>query len=294
MFLQDHRENGQLQPGHPGDSTSLRSLCGDKGLHCQPAHPLKLHQRGHHPSGEERPAAANTATGLTWSADHYDSLHKLVCAILYSFIHATCKSTLKNKLIQTDSFIYIMYHVQQLQCNHTTTTTNIHHPVFSLPLSVISQLRKCFLPSTGTWRLSYVKPAMPSLSTVPQCTALWARLLTASQVSEQRSSQIYQVALFFNLFCNRYVDMNCTILHLGSTGSFFCVATCWLWRFHGFPPTEQRCVVGHYKLAVGVKVCVNVGVFTCRPCDRLASCQWCYPACFPMHIRSGSSHCDPA
>lgn len=81
MFLQDHRENGQLQPDHPRDSTSLRAPGGVEGLHSQPALPLKLHQCGCHPAGEERPATANTATELTWRTDHYGPLHKLVCVI---------------------------------------------------------------------------------------------------------------------------------------------------------------------------------------------------------------------
>ncbi len=83
MFLQDHRENGQLQPDHPGDRPSLRPLGRVKSLYGQPAQPLRLHQCGCHPAGEERPAAADTAAGLTRSTDPYDLLHKLVCVICW-------------------------------------------------------------------------------------------------------------------------------------------------------------------------------------------------------------------
>lgn len=79
MFHQDHRENGQLQPDHPGDSPAIGAPNGNKSLYSQSAQPLKLYQCGHHPVGEELTAAANTATGLTRRADHYDPLHKLVC-----------------------------------------------------------------------------------------------------------------------------------------------------------------------------------------------------------------------
>lgn len=79
MFLQDHRENGKLQPDHPGDSPALGPPGGVESLYSQPALPLQLHQCGHHPAGEECPAAANTAPGLTWRADHYHCLHYLVC-----------------------------------------------------------------------------------------------------------------------------------------------------------------------------------------------------------------------
>lgn len=79
MFLQDHRENGQLQPDHPGDCPSLGAAGGNNSLYYQPSEPLQLHQYRRHSAREERPAAANTATRCAWSADHYDPLHKLVC-----------------------------------------------------------------------------------------------------------------------------------------------------------------------------------------------------------------------
>lgn len=79
LFLQDHRENGQLQPDHPGDCPSLRAAGGNKSLHYQPAEPLQLHQHRRQPAGEERPAAADAATRHTRGADHYHPLHKLVC-----------------------------------------------------------------------------------------------------------------------------------------------------------------------------------------------------------------------
>lgn len=104
MFLQDHRENGQLQPDHPGDSTSLRAPGGVEGLHSQSAVPIKLHQCGCHPAGEERPASANTATGFPWRADNYDTLHKLVCAL---YCVGACKGPFKTRVqIYIASFRY--------------------------------------------------------------------------------------------------------------------------------------------------------------------------------------------
>ena len=91
MFLQDHRENGQLQPDHPGDSPSLGPPGRIKSLHGQRAKPLQLHQRGCHSAGEECPAAADAAAGLPWSADHNDTLYKLVRVWIVSFKTHTSK-----------------------------------------------------------------------------------------------------------------------------------------------------------------------------------------------------------
>lgn len=81
MFPQDHRANGKLQPDHPGDYTSVGAPGQLEKLHGQPAEPLQLHQRGRHPAGEERPAAADDAAGLARITDHHHPLLQLVCAI---------------------------------------------------------------------------------------------------------------------------------------------------------------------------------------------------------------------
>lgn len=79
MFPQDHRANGKLQPDHPGDRASVGAAGRPEKLHGQPAEPLQLHQRGRHPAGEERPAAADDAAGLAGIADHHHPLLQLVC-----------------------------------------------------------------------------------------------------------------------------------------------------------------------------------------------------------------------
>lgn len=81
MFPQDHRANGKLQPDHPGDYTSVGAAGRLEKLHGQPAEPLQLHQRGRHPAGEERPAAADDAAGLTRITDDHHPLLQLVCAV---------------------------------------------------------------------------------------------------------------------------------------------------------------------------------------------------------------------
>lgn len=99
MFLQDHRENGKLQPDHQGDSTSVRAPGWVEKLHRQPAHPLQLRQRGRHPAGEEHPAAADTATGLTGSGNHHDPLHQLVrVIIIYRGIDCVLHACIYTKL----------------------------------------------------------------------------------------------------------------------------------------------------------------------------------------------------
>lgn len=115
LFLQDHRENGQLQPDHPGDSPSFGAAGGNSSLYYQPAEPLQLHQRRRHTAGEERPAAANTTSGRTWSADHYNPLHKLVCMAYiapvntYITIKVCCHCKCKSSSLRQVRFIFFCY-----------------------------------------------------------------------------------------------------------------------------------------------------------------------------------------
>lgn len=191
MFLQDHRENGQLQPDHPGDSPSLGPPGSGKSLHSQLALPLQLHQCGRHPAGEERPTAANPATGLPWNTDHHNPLHKLVC-VTQRFIY----TALKNIFKYTSIYLHIAY--KQTIAINTGNKLVYICSVFcqGLSLSLIqTPVLCCFVCTTGIWRVSCVRPATPSSSTALRCTALSTKLLTMNQVSEQRSTQIYQVRL---------------------------------------------------------------------------------------------------
>lgn len=61
----------------------------------------------------------------------------------------------------------------------------------------------------GSSRVFCARLATPSSSTVLRCTALWARLLTLNQVSEQRSSQIYQVSLEFDYYNLKNCPTSC-------------------------------------------------------------------------------------
>lgn len=191
MFLQDHRENGQLQPDHPRDCPSLGAAGGNNSLYDQPSEPLQLHQYRRHPACEERPAAANPATRCAWSADHYDPLHKLVClsyTVLQTLLaHMSIgQLSLHNqiKLSMQSLFIYFCCLLFYLYQAFRVYFFSVNHTALTLCLAFFS---------LGFWRACCVRPAMPSSSNVLLCTALSTRAQTASQVLEQRSFQMWQV-----------------------------------------------------------------------------------------------------
>lgn len=200
MFLQDHRENGKLQPDHQRDSTSVGAPGWVEKLHHQSAQPLQLRQRGRHPAGEEHPAAADTATGLTGSGNHHDPLHQLVrvitiCRGIDCVPHACIYAKLcKNYVMYLGSGNRSMYRTKRVH-KQMLALAVASFPVFlASSLCVIYTylvLFACFFCLPGSWRVSCVRPATPSSFTVLQYTALSARIPTASQVSEQKSSQTY-------------------------------------------------------------------------------------------------------
>lgn len=79
LWFQVHSRDDHVQPGYSGDSQAQWAADQRPRLYdCTAVNRELCHYR-HHPSVQQRPLAADTASGQSWGAHHYQSVHKLVC-----------------------------------------------------------------------------------------------------------------------------------------------------------------------------------------------------------------------
>lgn len=82
LLFQVHSRDDHVQPGYSGDSQAQWAADQRPGLHdCTSVNRELCHDR-YHPSVQQRPLAADTASGQSWGANYYQSIHKLVCFLI--------------------------------------------------------------------------------------------------------------------------------------------------------------------------------------------------------------------